>query len=199
VSLGGDTALVGAPGEDLDGKINAGAAYVFTRSGGTWSRQAKLTAADAEARDEFGRSVSTDGDTALVGAYLADPDGMSEAGAAYVFTRSGGTWSQQAKLTAADAEAVDWFGVSVSVAGDTALVGADREAPDGKSQAGAAYVFTRSGRTWTQQQKLTDSDAEVFDRFGWSVSVDGSTALISAPLADPDGKSSAGSSYVFST
>ncbi len=105
------------------GAMNSGSAYVFTRSGGVWSQQAKLTASDPAAFDEFGYSVAVSGDTAVIGAY-GDDDGGSDSGSAYVFTRTGGVWSQQAKLTASDAAASDWFGWSVAVSGDTAVIGA---------------------------------------------------------------------------
>jgi hypothetical protein len=197
VSLDGDTALVGAQNEDQAGNSNAGSAYVFTRSGTTWAQEAKLTASDAHAGDQFGRAVSLDGDTALVGAYLEHAGGISDAGSAYVFTRSGTTWTQQQKLTAGDAQTDDRFGFSVSLDGDAAIVGAVFEDPDGNSNAGSAYVFSRSGTTWAQQQKLTASDAQADDRFGYAVSVDGGTAIAGAVTEDPDRKSRAGSAYVF--
>ncbi len=203
ISSDGNTALVGAYLSDPSGKGNAGAAYIFTRSGATWTQQAKLTASDGAADDRFGVSVSisSDGTTALIGAYQADPSGITNAGAAYIFTRSGSTWTQQAKLTASDGAANDYFGTSVSISsdGNTALVGAYTADPSGKTDAGVAYIFTRSGTTWTQQAKLTASDAGADDNFGYSVSIssDGNTALVSAHYADTSGKSSAGAAYIF--
>jgi hypothetical protein len=138
VSVDGDTALVGASGDD-DAGFSSGSAYVFTRSGTAWTQQAKLTAADAASGDQFGYAVSVDGDTALVGARF-DDDAGSFSGSAYVFTRSGTVWTQQAKLTAADAAGGDEFGWSVSVDGDTALVGAYLD-DDGGTDSGSAYVF----------------------------------------------------------
>ena len=187
LSADGSTALVGAYAKSS----NTGAAYIFTRSGSTWSQQQKLTASDAAVSDFFGISVSlsSDGSTALVGAYYKS----TQTGAAYVFTHSGSTWTQQQKITASDGAANDLFGWSVSLSADgsTALVGAH-----GKStNTGAAYIFTRSGSTWTQQQKITASDGATGDTFGYSVSLssDGSTALVGAP-----GKSSsAGVVYIF--
>jgi len=199
VSVDGDTALVGAFFQNRDGLSNVGSAYVFTRSNGVWSQQQKLTADDAGAGDYFGFAVSLDGDTALVGAWLEDPNGLGNAGSAYVFVRSGVVWSQQQKLTADDAAGGDYFGRSVSVDGDTALIGAWGETRDGLSNVGSAYVFVRSNAIWSQQQKLTAADAEDFDNFGWSVSVDGDTALVGAWLEDPNGIRNAGSAYVFST
>jgi hypothetical protein len=193
VSVSGDTAVIGAEWDD-DGGTNSGSAYVFTRSGTTWTEQQKLTASDAAAYDSFGTSVSVSGDTAVIGAY-GDDDGGSRSGSTYVFTRSGTTWTQQAKLTASDAAADDYFGTSVSVSGDTAVIGAYWD-DDGGTSSGSAYVFTRSGTTWTEQQKLTASDAVAYDYFGYSVSVSGDTAVIGA-YYDDDGGSASGSAYVF--
>ena len=193
VAIDGDTAVIGARYDD-DGGSDSGSAYVFTRSGTTWSQQAKLTASDAAAFDLFGSSVGIDGDTAVIGAWN-DDDVASDSGSAYVFTRSGTTWSQQAKLTASDAAAGDLFGVSVAIDGDTAVIGAYRD-DDAGSSSGSAYVFTRSGTTWSQQVKLTASDAASSDFFGWSVGIDGDTAVIGARRND-DAGSDSGSAYVF--
>jgi hypothetical protein len=190
VSQGGDTALVGAY-SDADAGENSGSAYVFLRDGaGNWSQQAELTAEDAAASDAFGYSVSLSGDTALVGA-PGDDDAGELSGSAYVFVRDGaGNWSQQAKLTAADAAAGD-FGHSVSLSGDTALVGA-RFDDDTVERSGSAYVFLRDGAgNWSQQAKLTAADASRSDFFGDSVSLSGDTALVGALGADE------GAAYVF--
>jgi len=148
----------------------------------------KLTALDATANDLFGRSVSVSGDTALVGAYQ-DDDAGSGSGSAYVYIRSGVVWSLQQKLTASDAAAGDFFGFSVSVSGDTALVGAYGN-DDAGDTSGSAYVYVRSGGVWTQQQKLTASDAAVQDYFGSSVSVSGDTTVVGAVGNDDAGESS---------
>jgi len=138
VSLSGDTAVIGATRED-DGGSDAGAAYVFREVGGVWQQIAKLTADDAAASDAFGVAVSIDGDTAVVGASRADT-GEGRTGAAYVFREIGGVWQQTEKLTAADKEEWDYFGVRLCLSGDKALIGAhwkDGTFPD----SGAAYVF----------------------------------------------------------
>jgi len=193
VAVSGDTAVIGAYREGTGGSY-AGAAYVFTRSGGAWVEQAKLMASDAQAFDSFGRSVAVSGDTAVIGAFREDTGG-SYAGAAYVFTRTGGAWVEQAKLMASDAQSSDHFGWSVAVSGDTAVIGAFREGTGGP-KAGAVYVFTRSGGTWTQQAKLMASDAVDGDYFGISVAVSGDTAVIGADREDTGG-SGAGAAYVF--
>ncbi len=194
VSISGDTAIVGAHQDDDDGS-RSGSAYVFVRAGTTWTQQAKLTASDAASGDRFGSGVSISGESAIISAPTDDDDGSSS-GSAYVFVRAGTTWSQQAKLTASDDEAGDHFGTSVSVSGDTALVGANLEAAGG-GEAGAAYVFVRSGVSWSQQAKLTASDAAADDEFGESVSVSGDQALVGARL-DDDAGSRSGSAYLFS-
>ncbi|NOT00103.1 MAG: hypothetical protein HOP29_05705 [Phycisphaerales bacterium] len=195
VSVSGDTAVVGAIGDNHAGGIDAGSAYVYVRSGGVWTQQQKLTALDAAAGDNFGVSVSVSGDTIVVGA-IFDDDAGRDSGSAYVFVRTGVVWNQQQKLTASDATASDWFGAAVSVNGDTVVVGAYADDHAGGSDAGSAYVFVRSGVVWNQQQKLTAADAAESDEFGYTVSVSGDTAVVGAELDDDAGASS-GSAYVF--
>jgi hypothetical protein len=165
VSISGDYAIVGADRNDDNGGLPVGSAYIFRRSGTSWSQQAKLTASDASPSqfDNFGFSVSIDGDYAIVGAVGHDDDG-TESGAAYIFRRSGTSWSQQAKLTASDAAENDNFGNSVSISGDYAIVGALNNDDAGQAS-GSAYIFSRSGTTWNQQTKLTASDAAIGDQF----------------------------------
>jgi FG-GAP repeat len=193
VSVSGDTIVVGAYLDD-DGGDGSGSVYVFTRTGTSWSQQAKLTASDAAAFDFFGNRVAVSGDTAVVGATGHSDDG-SNSGSTYVFTRTGASWSQQAKLAASDAAANDSFGWGVAVSGDTALVGSIGDSDDG-SGSGSAYVFVRSGTAWSQQSKLTASDAAAGDNFGWSVAVSGDTAVVGS-IADDDDGSASGSAYVF--
>ena len=194
VALDGDTALIGAPGNDDNG-IDSGSFYVFTRDAqGAWNAGVKLTVNDGGPGDSLGVSVAVDGDTAVVGAYQHDPidpdsDPISpsyllDAGAAYVFTESSGVWSRQAKLTADDGAAGDYFGYSVAVEGDTAVVGAYRDDDQG-SDSGSAYVFTRESGVWSKTNKLTYDDGEAGDWFGYSVAVDTAahTALVGAGSA----------------
>ncbi|NOT00491.1 MAG: hypothetical protein HOP29_07675 [Phycisphaerales bacterium] len=194
VSVSGDTSVVGAHTEG-EGGIQFGSAYVFVRSGGVWTQQQKLTASDAAAGDQFGWSVSVSEDTVVVGAYADDHAGGSDAGSAYVFVRIGGVWTQQQKLTSPDAAADHQFGWSVSVSGDTVVVGA-RFDDDAGTHSGSAYVFFRSGTVWTQQQKLAASDAAAGDEFGYSVSVSGNTAIVGA-RGDDDAGSLSGSAYIY--
>lgn len=188
VAISGDTVLIGAIGVDSF----LGAVYVFTRSGSAWTQQAELFATDGAINDQFGCSVSLKGDTALVGAYGHD----SNEGSAYVFTRSGTAWSQQAQLLASDGSVNDQFGFSVALGDDTALVGAHWDEDNEEYESGSAYVFTRTGTTWSFQQKLVASDAAASDEFGLSVSLSGEFALIGAPKNDV--ASLPGSAYIFS-
>jgi len=176
VSLSGDYALIGAITDDAW----RGSAYVFNRTGTKWTQQQKLIALDAQASDEFGYSVSLDGNTALIGAPW-DDNPVADTGSAYVFTRSGTAWTQQAKLNVSGAATYDFVGGSVSVSGDTALIGAYGD----DSGYGSAYVFNRSGTTWAFQQKLSGNT--ILDSLGVSVSLRGDTALIGAPGADLKG------------
>ena len=197
VAVSGDTLIVGADRVNVGDNTNQGAAYIFTRSGANWSQQQKLVADERAAGDFFGRSVALDGETALVGAHWANVGGNTNQGAAYVFTRSGASWSQQQKLAADDGAAADQFGISVALSGETALVGADLANVGGNSNQGAAYVFARSGASWSQQQKLVANDGVDNDFFGISVALDGETALVGAILANVGGNSNQGAAYVF--
>ena len=159
----------------------------------------KLVAIDSATGDYFGSSVSIDGDTMVIGAYADDDNGYTS-GSAYVFTRTNGIWTQRAKLTASDAVANDYFGLSVSINGDTMVIGAMRD-DDKATDSGSAYVFTRDtpnnlASGWTQVAKLTADDGAVSDWFGRSVSIDGDTVVIGAYSHDDNGSDS-GSAYVF--
>ena len=192
VSIDGNTIVIGAYGDDDRGS-NSGSAYVFTNAGGTWTQTAKLTAYDGAGSDSFGSSVSIDGNTIVIGAY-GDDDNGSNSGSAYVYTNTGGTWTET-KLTAYDGAGGDSFGSSVSIDGNTIVIGANRDSDNG-SNSGSAYVFTNAGGTWTQTAKLTASDGASGESFGSSVSIDGNTMVIGAIYGDDNGSRS-GSAYVF--
>jgi hypothetical protein len=193
ISIDGNNVLIGNVLDDDNG-VDSGSAYIFIRNGTTWTQQAKLLPSDGASWDEFGLSVSLSGDTALIGAWHDDDNG-GDSGSAYIFTRNGTTWTQQAKLLPSDGEGGDVFGFSVSLSGDTALIGAVLDNDNG-GDSGSAYVFTRSGTIWTQQQKLHASDGASGDVFGYSVSLSGNTALIGAKW-DNDYASGSGSAYIF--
>lgn len=197
VAIFGDTVLVGARYDDVGANFNQGSAYVFTRSESTWTQQAKLVAVDGAEYDSFGTSVALFGDTALVGAVNHGVGGYPRQGAAYVFTRTGSFWSSQAKLVAADGGYQDFFGTSVALSNDTALVGAQLDLLNAGQERGAAYVFTRDGSFWTQQARLAPNDSAERDRFGNSVALSGDIALVGSALSDVGANADQGSAYVF--
>ena len=203
VAVSGDTAVVGAYPAD-ESASRPGAAYVFQRNEGgadNWGEVRKLTASGAEGGVSFGVTVAVSGDTAIVGANGEDAGGTN-AGAAYVFQRDQGgadNWGEVTKLTASAAQAFDYFGVSVTVSGDTAVVGAYAAEDAGGSKPGAAYLFQRNeggADNWGEVTKLTASDAEAGDGFGVSVAVSGDTAIAGA-FFEGAGGSFAGAAYVF--
>ena len=178
VAMSGDYAIVGAPKTDDAGR-NSGAAYIFTRQGTEWVEQAKLVAPDARAGDYFGISVAIDGDTVLVGGHRINKP-TADAGSVYVFERLGNSWLLTAHLTAPDATKFAYFGFSVGIDADTAIIGATRDDEAG-SDAGAAYVFVRKGVGWTFQAKLLGNNTESEDNFGYAVDVDGDFAIVTSP------------------
>ncbi len=210
VAVSGDTVVVGAYQEDSgttgvggipnESTAQAGAAYVFVRSGTNWTQQAYLKAHQVNASDSFGYSVAVSGDTVVVGGINEDSsttgvdstpnESSGSAGAAYVFVRSGTNWTQQAYLKAHQVTAGDQFGYSVAVSGDTVVVGANSEDSsttgvnsmrnESASGAGAAYVFVCNGANWTQQAYLKPHQVNAFDQFGWSVAVSGETVVVGA-------------------
>ena len=193
VGVDASTVVVGAPNQSA-ANVFSGAAYVFVRGAtGVWAQQARLVASDAGLVDQFGWSVAADGDTIVVGSY-GNNGGGADSGAVYVFTRTGTTWTQQQKLLSADIAAGDGFGYSVSVDGDTLVVGTPLD-DDAGSNSGSAYVFTRSGTVWTQEAKLTASDAFVSDNYGSSVAISGDSVVVGSPGGGSAGVNS-GAAYV---
>ena len=213
VAISGDYAIVGANAEDggSGDPINvAGAAYIFLRTGGinSWDSGTKIVASDAQANDQFGYSVAISGDYAIVGARyedgsIGDPSSPADGpGAAYIYRRTGTTtWDSGKKITASDTQVNDQFGVSVAISGDYTVVGAYAE-DTGGSYAGAAYIFLRTGtNTWDGGTKITASDAQVNDWFGFSVAISGDYAVVGAYSEDGGSGnpiSDAGAAYIFS-
>ena len=202
-----DSSATGVNGNDADNSAsNAGAVYVFVHTGtGQWSQQAYIKASNTEAGDNFGSAVSLslDGNTLAVGARSEDSSATgingnqadntaSNAGAVYIFTRSGTTWTQQAYIKASNTDSADTFGYPVDLSddGNTLAVGATGEDSSATGvngnqtinteyQSGAAYVFTRSGTTWTQHSYIKASNTETNDAFGrLDLSGDGLTLAV---------------------
>jgi drug/metabolite transporter superfamily protein YnfA len=226
-----DSAASGVNGNQLDNSLyNAGAAYVFARVGSTWNQEAYLKASNPDLWDAFGTALALSGQTIVVsshneGSSATGIDGDQSlndaplAGAAYVFTKTGGLWVQQAYLKASNTEAYDKFGDSLSMSGDLLVVGArgedsaatrvdGDELNNSANEAGAAYLFHRVGTTWRQLAYLKAPNTDAGDWFSWSSSIDGTTVLVSAlaedsaavgvdgDLAD-DSADFAGAAYVF--
>ena len=194
VALSSDTLVVGAHLDSAAG-ANAGAVYVFTRSGAVWSQQAKLTPTDAGADKQFGAAVTIEGDTVAVGA-IGDSEAVFNAGAVYIFTRSGTAWSQQAKLFSIDPRSGNLFGFSVALDGGTLAVGSPFDEDFGVTDAGTVYVFTGSGSVWTQQSEQLATSPQEDALLGWSVAISGDTIIAGAPQ-DNSAADFAGSAYVF--
>jgi len=194
VAIANDTIVVGSPADDDNG-IDSGSAFVFTRTGTSWTEQAKLLASDGAASDSFGISVAIDGDTIVAGAYLDDNNNGSS-GSAYIFIHTGTTWTEQAKLMANDGEEGDRFGISVAIAGNTVVVGAYQDETDNGIDSGSAYIFTRTGSTWTEQVKLMASDGAEYDEFGNFVAVANGAVVVGAWFDDDNGERS-GSAYTY--
>ncbi|NOX58374.1 MAG: hypothetical protein GXP29_05875, partial [Planctomycetes bacterium] len=194
VSISGNTIVVGANRNDDDG-TNSGSAYIFRSSNGVWQQIAKVTANDASSSDFFGTSVAIAGNTVLIGAHGNDDDG-SRSGSAYVFREIGGIWQQIAKLTADDASSDNFFGHTLALAGDTAVIGAYGGTETGVDESGAAYVFSDVEGVWQQIEKLTASDAASGDRFGFDVAIHGNTIVVGAYLNDAQPVDT-GAAYVF--
>jgi hypothetical protein len=176
---------------------DAGAAYVFSRRGVNWFPQGKLVASDGGVNDSFGVGVAISGDTVLIGADFADVAGKSDAGAAYLFQRGAMGWSQQSKLTASDGQSGDLFGRQVALDGPTAAISAMYGDTLGKANTGAVYVYSKAAIGWSQQAKLSASDGQSNDWFGYEVALHGEQILVGAPYAEVMMLADAGAAYSF--
>ena len=207
VAVDGNVIAVGAPEADVDGVVDAGAVYVYVQGAGGWFdmvQTAVLTASDKRAGDGFGRALAMDGDTIVVGAPTADPGGVSNAGAAYYFTKPVGGWAgtltETGKLFASDNEEEDDFGFSVAIDGDVIAVGALDVDVGAELWAGVVYLYINPGTGWSgasEDARLYASDGLSGDWFGYSVDIEGDVIAIGSRYSDPGGLYAAGSAYVF--
>jgi len=197
VAISGNLALVGAYGDDAP-TGNSGSAYLFNAS--TGEQIAKLTASDGAAGDEFGRSVAISGTTAIVGAWLDNDNSLFDSGAAYLFDLSDldpsvVSLTETAKLLASDGAGGDYFGYSVAISGSTAIVGAYGDDDNGTTSGSAYFYDITDIENPVEKTKLIADDGAVGDRFGWSVGISGSTAIVGAYLNDDPNDS--GSAYLY--
>jgi hypothetical protein len=197
VAIAGDYAIVGALNENGAGVTDSGRAYIYVRSGTTWTLQATLQSANPEATGQFGYSVAIAGDYAIVGARFEDAAGLGNSGRAYIYLRSGTSWTLQATLQSANPESSGLFGESVAIAGDYAIVGAIQEDAAGQTDSGRAYIYLRSGTSWTLQATLQSANPESSGLFGYSVAIAGDYAIVGARLEDAAGLSASGRAYIY--
>ena len=193
VSIDQDMAIVGAYGDNDQGN-KSGSAYVYQKNSNVWNEYTKIKSHDGKSMDYFGCSVDISGPFIIVGAYGVDDYG-NNSGAAYIFEKDDHGVHEQQKLVSGDANAFDYFGYSVSISGNYAIIGAYGVQYSGE-QSGAAYIFERHGERWLQLIKLVSSDAAQNDYFGRSVSISGQYALVGAIGKDASGKDS-GAAYFF--
>ncbi len=196
VALLGDTAVVGAPHDEIAGPPASGAVYVYSRQAGVWTEEARLVAGDASTFAHFGSAVAIDGDSIAVGAEFDDAGSGSYGGSAYVFVRNGNLWTEQAKLTATGGGAYDYMGRAIAIQGDRVVVGAPEHDQNGLAGSGSIYVFERSGTAWFLVAELSPADAAAWDEFGAAVALDGGTILVGAPSKTGIGWED-GAAYVF--
>lgn len=194
VSISGEYAVIGAPGHNTGGQSDRGKSYVFKRTSTVWSQQAMLTASDGVANDNFGKSVSISGDYVISGAPHHSTNGDSFRGKAYIHLRTGTTWTEQAMLIADDGEQGSFFGQTVAIDESYAVVSAINHDIQNLAHVGKAYVFFRSGTTWTQQSHLVAGDISEGDYFGSSIALHGAYVVIGAPSNYDYG---GGKAYVF--
>ena len=159
IAINGNDLVIGASKDE-----NSSSAYVFHRHGDTWSQQAKLLPDDLEMNDDFGFAVAVSEDTVVIGVHKDDDMGI-DSGSAYVFTRYGDTWSQEAKLLPSDGQTNDHFGHAVGVYQNMIAVGAPYDDDNG-TDSGSVYVFIRDNDTWKQRAKVLPKDGQSGDYFG---------------------------------
>ena len=193
VAISGETIFVGAPLDDQYGEAS-GTVYVFGREGANWVQQGKLTRPDGHVAQIFGLSLAADDDTLVVGAFY-DNESATNAGAAYVYRLTGGTWELEAKLRASDGGSNDTLGTAVDVQGDYAIVGAPGD-DDGGTDAGAAYVFRRIGATWSEHAKLAPGGLVDGDYAGESVHIGNGYALLTS-LGHDEGATDVGAVFPY--
>ncbi|MCE9596253.1 MAG: FG-GAP repeat protein [Planctomycetes bacterium] len=180
VAISGGRMIVGSPNYKV-GALTPGAAHIYALDATGWNLQATLFASDAADFDDFGISVAIDGDRILVGADSVDGPLSGAVGAVYAFDWNGTQWQEVQKFQASDGASGAFFGCSVALRGDRAVIGRFWDSPSGAHHAGSAYVFARNGATWSEEQKLVASNATREDNFGWSVALSDTRVVVGAP------------------
>lgn len=201
VSISGDVIAAGAPEpfNPFNPPVGSGSVYIYRRAGVNWSEEDQFTPTGGQQNDQFGYSVSIDGNRAAIGARGDQPSGAGQRfdgqGSAFIFENSGGNWTQDEKIVAGDAAAGDRFGSAISLSGDFVVIGAPGDDDNGVDS-GSAYVFRRQGSNWVLDGKLTASDGAADDAFGESVSIDGDIVAVGAATHDTP-SSDGGAVYLY--
>ncbi len=193
VAVSGDYAIIGACYDDENGE-NSGSAYIFYNNSGTWEQYQKITASDGQTNDFFAITVTISGNYAFATSLLGSSN--SYAGKVYVFFNDEGIWTETAILTASDGEDYDFFGTSMSISDDYAIIGAYGN-DDSGSESGSAYIFHNNEGTWTETTKLTASNGNENDRFGISVGISDDYAIIGADGSANNSGANSGTAYIF--
>jgi len=197
ISVSGNIAIVGAPADDSIVGTGAGSAYVYRFNGTNWIEETHLFASDGAVNDSFGKSVSISDNVAIVGAFRDDTESGINVGSAYVYRFDGLTWVEEAHLTASDGAADDFFGISVSIFGNIAIVGAYHDDTAAGNLVGSAYIYRFNGMAWVEDTHLFASDGAAIDQFGVSVSTDGNLIIVGALDDVTKGGIKTGSAYVY--
>ena len=187
VSIAGDNIAIGAAGR----QSGRGAVYTFNRNAGVWTEKETLVSADGQAGDQFGKSVSIQGLLLVAGAPFNDVNGKIDVGSAYTFANDGTAWTQQFHIQVESGQAKDGdhLGWSVSLSGNTVLVGAPDDDKGNKADTGSVYVFVRAGNVWNRQTRIQNPDGRAGDRVGSSVSLFANSALFGSDGHDFNGAS----------
>ncbi len=185
LGISGNTIIASSPDKNVNENNLHGSAYIFTRSGTVWTEQQILNRPTETNTYRLGRSVAIDGDTVVIGAPETFDPSLGSIGAAYVYTRSGTTWTEQQRLYSSDTVGGEDYARSAVISGNTVVIGAPKHTVNGNLRQGAAYVFVRSGTTWTQEQKITNPNGRADDALGGTLAIDGNTLILSrfSPLS----------------
>jgi hypothetical protein len=200
VAVSGETAAIGVPskyGGPYASLSSAGAVHVFVRGGSAWNEKAQLYSSKPWFGDNLGSSVAISGDTIVAGAPYDNTPGVEDVGSVTVFVRSGQGWSEEARLLASNGAQYELFGWCVALQDDWVVAGAPGTYYGPVTTPGSAYLFARSGTTWSQMPELLASDGASGDRFGTSIALSGDSTVIGRPYDDHAGGADAGSAYVF--
>ncbi len=197
VSISGNFAIIGAPSDDIGANLNQGSASIYQWNNSSWILVQKITDATGAANDNFGNAVSISGNYAIVGSDNDDVGANANQGSVNIYQWNGSIWVLMQKITDATGEAGDNYGGSVSISGNYALIGANSDEVGANTTQGSASIYIRSGSNWVLQEKITDAVGSAGDRFGYSVSISGSYAIIGAYADDVGSSAAQGSASVY--